>query len=218
VPYEIQRPTRRLRSWALASAAALGCVGVAALGAAPAMADDTPAMPNAVSTATCTNPLLSQPFASLGDTNDYTLVPGESDNNFDGTGWRLFGGANIQSQTLADGSTGSVLDLPRGSIAISPLTCVNTSYVSARAMINDVGGDGRLKYFVSYPGTRGRFDFGSVTGASPGDGWSLSDPWQLNPPGDGDWVMGRFHFIAPLGDQDDEVQLYNLYVDPYRRG
>jgi hypothetical protein len=168
-------------------------------------------------TASCTNPLLTQPFASLNDTNYYTLVPGESDDSFDGTGWRLFGGANIQSQTLADGTTGNVLDLPSGSVAISPLTCVNTSYVSARAMISDVGGDGSLNYFVSYPGPGGSNDSGSVTGTSPGGGWSLSDPWQLNAPGGG-WAVARFHFIAPAGDPGDEVQLYDLYVDPYSRG
>jgi hypothetical protein len=218
VPYEIQRPTKRLRSWALAGAAALGCLGAAALNAAPALADGTPAVSSDAFTASCTDPLLTQPFASLGDANYYTLAPGESDDSFDGTGWRLFGGANIQSQTLADGSAGNVLDLPRGSVAISPLMCVNTSYVSARAMISDVGGDGSLKYFVSYPGTGGSADFGSVTGGSPGGGWSPSDPWQLNPPGDGGWVLARFHFIAPVSDQGDEVQLYDLYVDPYSRG
>jgi hypothetical protein len=218
VPYEIQRPTKRLRSWALTGAAALSFLVAAALNAAPALADGTAAMPSGVFTASCTDPLLSQPFASLGDPNYYTLVPGENDDSFDGTGWRLFGGANIQSQTLADGGTGNVLDLPRGSVAISPLTCVNTSYVSARAVISDVGGDGNLEYFVSYPGTGGSIDSGSVTGGLPGGGWSPSDPWQLNPPGDGAWVLARFHFVAPFGDRGDEVQLYDLYVDPYQRG
>ena len=216
MPYEIQRPTKRLRSWALASGAVLSCIGAAAVNATPAMADGTPVMPNG-SPAGCSAPILTQPFASFNDQNYYTLVPGESDDSFDATGWTLRGGANIQTQTLSDGSTGNVVDLPSGAVAISPLTCVNVSYVSARAMVSDVGGDGTLYYFVSYPGIGGN-QFGAVTGASPGGGWSLSDPWQLNPPGDGDWVMARFHFIAPGSDQGDEVQLYDFYVDPYSRG
>lgn len=217
MPYEIQRPTKRLRCWALASATALGCLGAATLNAAPAMADGTPVMPWG-NPAGCSATTLTQPFASFNDQNYYTLVPGESDDSFDATGWTLLGGANVQTQTLSDGSTGNVLDLPSGAVAISPLTCVNVSYVSARAMVSDVAGDGTLNYRVSYPGTGATPDSGSVTGASQGGGWSLSDSWQLNPPGGGNWVMARFHFIAPSSDQGDEVQLYDLYVDPYSRG
>jgi hypothetical protein len=41
--------------------------------------------------------------------------PGRAGTNvFTGTGWTLSGGAKVVSATLADGTTGTVLDLPSG--------------------------------------------------------------------------------------------------------
>ena len=56
-------------------------LGITALVAGSAQAATT------VDTSACTAPLLSQPFASAGDYNWYTLVPGESPDSFNGTGW-----------------------------------------------------------------------------------------------------------------------------------
>ena len=74
----------------------------------------------AKATASCTAPALTSPFASLGDANQYALLPGESADNFTATGWLLGGGAKVVTTKLADGTTGSVLDLPAGAYAISP--------------------------------------------------------------------------------------------------
>ncbi len=213
MPYEIQRPTKRLRSLATATAAVLTCLGASALSASPALAES---WTNSGS-GSCSNPVLTQPFASIGDQNYYMLAPGESVDSFNGTGWMLFGGANIQSQTLADGSTGNVLDLPSGSVAISPLTCVNVTYVAMRAMVSDVSGANGVNYRVSYLGT-GASDNGWLGGASQGGGFAPSNQVQLNPPGSGNWVMARFFFIAPSSNQNGDFQLYDFYVDPYSRG
>ena len=184
MPYEIQRPTKRLRSWALASGAALSCIGAAAVNATPAMADGTPVMPNGSPAAA---PRRSSRSPSRRSTSEVLHARSRGErrqlrrDRLDAARRR-----ERRDPDAVGGSTGNVVDLPSGAVAISPLTCVNVSYVSAP-------GDGQRRrrrrrcYFVSYPGIGGN-QFGAVTAASPGAGWSLSDPWQLNPPGDGDWV------------------------------
>ena len=209
MPYEIQRPTKRLRAFALA--ATLTYAAYAALTAAPALADSP------FDSTPCSNPVLTQPFTGFGDQGYYTLAPGESNDSFNATGWTLVRGARIQSATLADGSTGNVLDLPGGSMAVSPPMCVNTAYLTARAIVSDQSGPAGVIYYVSYP-DRGRRQIGWLGGADAGMGWALSDPIALNVPGNGQWVMARFHFFWIGDDENGDFQLYNLYVDPYSRG
>src|SRR5690349_14100465 len=74
----------------------------------------------------CTNPLLSQPFLSYGDHNWFTLAPGESVDNVNGAGWILSGGARLVTTTVADRNVGSVVDLPPGSSARTPVMCVES--------------------------------------------------------------------------------------------
>ena len=117
--------SRRLLPLA-AIVSSLGLSGV--LSAAPAQAA-------LVSTGACDNATLSQPFASLGDTNQYKLVPGGSFES--GTaGWTLSGGAKVVAGSEPYGATGSVgkssLYLPAGASAQTPYTCVNASYPSLR--------------------------------------------------------------------------------------
>src|ERR1035438_2145816 len=112
----------------------LGVV-IAALGAAPAQAATTP-----VDTSMCTPPVFAQPFLSWQDTNSYTLVSGQQADNFSGAGWVLSGGAKIVTATLADGTTGSVLDMPAGAQAVSPTICVESDYPDARMMVSNLSG------------------------------------------------------------------------------
>jgi hypothetical protein len=99
---------------------------------------------------TCSAQPESQAFLTWGDDNWYTPVPGQGADGFDGTGWTLSGGAQIATTTLADGSTGQVLDLPSGSSAISPVACVTSDFPKARTMIRDVAGNDNVSYSVSY--------------------------------------------------------------------
>ena len=85
----------------LARRAACMAVGIAALVAGSAKAATT----TSIDTSACANPLLTQPFLSAHDSNWYTLIPGQTPGNFDGTGWQLSGGARIITTKLADGST-----------------------------------------------------------------------------------------------------------------
>ncbi|MFL5822832.1 MAG: hypothetical protein ACJ764_05250 [Solirubrobacteraceae bacterium] len=165
---------------------------------------------------TCADPALSQPFTAWKDQNYYTLAPGQSDSNFTGEDWLLLGGANIQQSTLADGSTGNVLDLPSGSLAISPPMCVDVRYPTARTMVQNVTGGGGVHAFISYAGTStwGKPRDGGAVHGKDGN-WALSDPIHLQPSHDPGWQLVRFGLV-PDG-KNSEFLLYNLYVDPYAK-
>ncbi len=168
---------------------------------------------SSVDTSMCnTNPLLTQPFLSAGDRNYYTLVPGQSADNFDGTGWTLTGGAKLAATTLADGTTGSVLDLPSGSKAVSPTICVTSAFPTARMMVRALVGSQGVFFYVSYAGTS-TWNTPKNTGQVHGTGtaWTLSGSVNLQPYNVTGWQPVRFTLI-PGGNSDFEV--YNFYVDP----
>jgi hypothetical protein len=165
----------------------------------------------------CIAPAFLQPFAAFGDDGFYTLMPGESADNFDGTGWSLNGGARIVTTTLEDHSIGQVLDLPSGSSAVSPLMCVRSNYPTARTMIRDAASAAGVQVYVSYVGTNTweqPKNTGKVHGKSTA--WTLSDSFNLQPYHDWmGWEVVRFGFVATGNNAD--YQLYNLYVDPHLR-
>jgi hypothetical protein len=208
------------------------CIGlgatVAALGAAPAAAATTTAATTGagatpVDTSSCTEPALTQPFRAWGDSNWYALAPGQTADDFTGAGWTLTGGAKIVTATLKDGTTGSVLDLHRGSEAVSPTICLTSDYPTARAMIRNVSGSngGSVGFSVSYAGTgtatapvqTGTFKTTGSAGVA-GD-WAPSDPANLDPSTTPDWQLMRITLTA-TGPK--EFQVYNLYNDPMMRG
>ena len=167
------------------------------------------------STSQCSDPLLTQPFTSWGDANYYTLTPGGSADNFDGGYWTLSGGASVVSTTLADGSTGQVLDMPGGSRAVSPTMCVQSNYPTARTMIRGTAG---IQFYVSYAGTASWTNpknTGQIHGAS-NTAWSLITPVNLQPSNTTGWQLVRLTLIAPPTTRVDS-QLYNFYLDPYSK-
>jgi len=201
-------------------------VAVAVLGAAPAAAK-TPATSAtndsvSVDTSSCTEPALTQPFLAWGDSNWYALAPGESADDFTGAGWTLIGGAKVVTAKLEDGTTGSVLDLPRGSQAVSPAICLTSDYPTARATIRNVSGSngGSAGFSVSYAGTgtvsaslqTGTFKTTGSDGVA-GD-WALSEPANLDPSTTPGWQLMRITLTANV----KEFQVYNLYDDPMMRG
>jgi hypothetical protein len=186
-------------------------IAVAACGAF-----SVPAASASVDTSACHDPELSQPFRSWNDDRSYTLVPGQTADNFDGSGWTLSGGATITTTTLGEGATGSVLDLPSGSVAESPVICVKSDYPIARMMVrNVIGGDG-VFFYVSYAGTKTETK-PKNTGQLHGKGtdWTLSNPLNVDPGKSDGWQRVRIFLVA--GGDSSEFQIYNLYVDPRMR-
>lgn len=197
------------------------CGVMLALGAGPAQAatSDTSTQATEITLPSqCTQPTLSQPFLYAGDSNFYALAPGQTTESFNGDGWTLSGGASIQTTTLSEGQQGSVLDLPGGSKAVSPTFCVTSEYPRARTLIRDVAGSGGLAFYASYLGTptwEEPKNTGRVAGAAPGQ-WVLSRSFSMRPYSVPGWQIARFTVVAPGGSTSD-YQIYNLYVDPYKR-
>ncbi len=191
-----------------------GMLAVLAAGlvAGPAVAKPPPLTQASIDTSACSDPLLSQPFVSSNDANWYALAPGETADNFDGGGWTLSGGAQIITTQLADGQTGSVLDLPSGSTAVSPSICVESDYPTARTMVQN-GKGANIAFAVSYAGTPS-WDkpqpAGSIKGS--GTGWSLSNPFQVHPGNLPGWQLVRFTLSA--NGKASDAQIYNFYIDP----
>jgi hypothetical protein len=113
------RSPRRLLRVGLLGALALAVLPVASASAA------------LISTDTCDNATLTQPFLQFSDSNQYKLVPGGS---FESglSGWTVTGGARLLAGSEPFGATGTVgkysAYLPAGASVQSPYTCVDAAY------------------------------------------------------------------------------------------
>jgi hypothetical protein len=165
-----------------------------------------PTLTSGTSPSACTTPSLGTPFSSLSDSNLYALLPGESADAFAGTNWTLGGGAKIVSTKLSDGTTGNVLDVPAGGYAISPATCVTSSYASLRAMVRSVGTSGVAQFADAFSSSSAFSVDGSASATST---WAASSIFNFTPTTSSSWQLARF---AVLGTT--EMQVYDLYVDP----
>jgi hypothetical protein len=198
--------SRRSRSIGLGGVLA---ATIAAVGASSALA----ATVTPVDTSACSPAQLSQAFQSVRDSKWYTLAPGQTVDNFNGNGWTLNDGAQLTSSTLADGATGSVLDLPSGASAVSPPMCVSSDYPTARTMMRDVVGSEGVHISVSYAGTKTADrpqNVGQVHGTQ--SGWTASNPFNVHPGNVPGWQLVQFTLTA--GGKSSDFQVYNFWVDP----
>jgi hypothetical protein len=118
----------RRRSCSIGTTGVLASVIVGLFSAAPAQAA-------LINTSACNEAALSQPFLRWGDSSTYELIPG---GNFEGSleGWNLSAGARRVPGSEPYGATGAVgsysVELPGGSSAQSPFTCVDAAYPTFR--------------------------------------------------------------------------------------
>ena len=186
---------------------------IAALMAVPAQAMAATAT-TSVDTSGCSNGQFVQPFLSWNDSNSYELMPGETAGSFNAAGWTLTGGAKIIRTTLADGTTGQVLDLPSGSKAVSPTICVQSNYPTARTIVRDVKGSEGVFMYISYEGTS-TWSNPQNTGqvhSNKGTAWDASDPFNLQPDNAPGWKVLKLTLVP--GGKTSDFQIYDLYVDP----
>ncbi len=163
---------------------------------------------SSVDTSACSQQPLSQPFLAGGDSNWYALAPGESTDSFDGTGWTLSGGAQVVSTRLADGALGSVLDLPVGAQAVSPLMCISTDYQLARAEIQSLTSQGAtVSMATAIQGSTTWNNPRTSNVSANGSGWSLSQTVNLNPVNASGWQLVQ---ITLTNTGKGESQLYNM--------
>ena len=167
--------------------------------------------------AVCPGQTFAQPFEALGDSNYYTLVEG-SEFNGGSEGWELQNGAGIVEGTRPDGSTGGVLDLPSGAIAVSPPVCVTMQYPTARAWVQSVQGGGGVTVGVYYAGAKSTGKaVGQLSGETQG-GWELSSPFDVRPELTGKQEGVReVRFVYANTTKDSDFHLSGLYVDPRMR-
>jgi hypothetical protein len=195
-----------------AAAFALLAVGVPTASAAGLVSSLTTPVATLGGTAVpCQTRVLSTPFAAFGDSSSYFLVAGGS---FEGgaTGWTLTGGASVVSggDPFVAGSQGSSLDLPAGTSATTPVTCIDLSAPTLRAFAT---GQGRVT--VSALVGSAAFPIGTI---SPSGNWAptaafLNESNLLSILSTSGTVTTRFRFTATAGD----VKVDDVFVDPYRR-
>jgi hypothetical protein len=183
----------------------------------PAMADEgLTADTTAASQQECQAPVLSQPFSDLKDTRDYVLAPGGDFSDPSGAGWQFFGGARVLNDTTPDGSTGGTLYMPSGSMAVSPVMCVDMTYPTARMWAQTLGGDGDVHFSVSYAGTKTELkpqDVGHVHGDK--SRWKLSGDVHIKPELAGkDTGWRKVAFVLTAGGKTGEFEIDDIYVDP----
>ena len=212
--YEMTDRLFSLRARMAVASGVLATMAASALMVSPAVAKKPPppAQP-----AACLAPALTQPFLSAHDQNWYALAPGQSVDNFDGLGWTLRGGAALESARLADGQSGSVLDMPSGSRAVSPPVCVNFGFKAARTMVRSVAGKAGVRVGVSYDGT-GAASSLKNSGRFHGhrSAWTVSRRINVKPSNVAGWQVARF-VLSAEGRRGD-FQIYDFYVDPRMKG
>jgi hypothetical protein len=217
----LSRPTASKITRKLSCSAAL-CLGLLGVSVAPALAGapkvpPVKLAPDKVSAelAVCPGQTFSQPFEALKDSNYYTLVEG-SEFNSPEEGWELTGGAQVVPATHPDGTSGSALELPSGSEAVSPPVCVTLLYPTARMWTQTVQGGGAVAVSVAYAGTKTEEapkGVGQVQGQP--NSWTLSKAFNVQPQIAGkaeETRQVRFHFAA--GGKNNDYEVYGLYVDP----
>lgn len=181
---------------------------VSGLVASPALAASAP-----IDTSGCAAAALAQPFLAARDANWYSLAPGQSIDSFSGAGWTLSGGASTVTTTLADGTTGTALDLPSGATAVSPVICLTSQYPVARMQVRDLAGAEGVAFNVEYLGTN-TANTPKNTGQVHGQGtaWSTSDQVNLQPNNQTGWQEVRL-VLTGKGTKS-HFQVSNLYIDP----
>ena len=166
--------------------------------------------------AVCPGQAFSQPFEGFGDSNWYTLVQG-SEFNGGAEGWELSGGAAVVDGVRPDGSTGGVLSLPSGAVAVSPAVCVTLDYPKARTWVNAVGGGGGVSVELVYPEKPEGVATGRLSDKSASS-WTLSKQFNVKPQmAGGQEGVREVRFVYANNTKSSDFQIWGLFVDPRMR-
>lgn len=203
-------PTRVLR-WS-----ALFGLLLAAVTTSPALAltSITDSPPASLGGTPCTPLTFSQALLPVGDRAWYTMLPGESPGHLAATGWTLSGGASVKTTTLADGTTGQVLDLPSGATAYTPPVCIDEGFQEARTEVRDIKGSEGIFFYIQ-PWRNNAWASAQNTGQVHHAGWALSGEMNLNNTVPG-WELVRFEFKAGGNvNNPSDFQMYDFWLDPH---
>jgi hypothetical protein len=172
-----------------------------------------------LSTGACNGASLGQPFAHWGDTSPYELA---SQGDFEGSisQWTLGGRASRTTGSETFGVTGTVggysLELPAGSWAQSPYTCVNASYPTFRFFARGGGLLSTLSVAVVYKTALGTVAL-PLGVAAPGGSWQPTAPMLTGSVVagllSGGTAQAALRFTALTGSS----QVDDVYIDPRMR-
>jgi hypothetical protein len=167
----------------------------------------------AATTATCTDPVIANPFTEFGDFRDYVLAPFGDFEDPALPGWILEGGAH----TVIDGD--GALRLPPGSTATSPAMCIDLNYPTMRFFVRDaLGVDARLKTQVMYVDHESAYTPHTVGKLRAMKDWGLTEDIAIDPERGGEeagWRRIAFRFVSnPYGG---DIRVDDLWVDPRMR-
>jgi hypothetical protein len=162
--------------------------------------------------ADCQGRVLSQPFSPWGDQATYFPV---ANGSFEGgaAGWTMAGGASVTSggDPFLSGSAGASLNLPAGSSATTPASCVDLGSPTLRFFAS--GQHASVTVSVLVAGLAVPVGSVSASGAwspTPAFVYLTNALGILSPTGT---VNASFRFTASGGD----VHVDDVYIDPYRR-
>lgn len=186
---------------------------------AAACISTTSAQAALLSTGTCSEATLTQPFARWGDTNLYELVP-QGDFESAPTQWTLSAGASRASgsdSTDATGVAGSYsLALPAGSSAQSPYLCVNASYPTFRLFARSSVLLSTIAVAVVYKTPLGviALPLGAI---APGGSWQPTQPMLTGSVVAGLLTGGTAQAALRFTALTGSSQIDDVYIDPRMR-
>jgi hypothetical protein len=204
-------------------AAALATFSVLAVSALPATAAQASLL--SLLPGSCGAQPESQPFASWGDYNEYTPVPG---GGFEaGTpAWQLSGGAAVtsgnESYDVGGAADSQSLSLPAGSSATSPYSCTNIFHPTLRLFVENTGApSSKLTVQALYPGLLGNTQTATVGQLSGSSVWQPSPALTLLASNllatlSLDTTQIAFRFVP--ADGSGAWHIDDVYLDPFGRG
>lgn len=194
----VRRPVRGLSIFV-----ALGALAVLALPVSGAQA-------NVIDLSACNIAQLSQPFLPWLDPSSYELAPG---GDFETATWSLAGGATRVPGSEPFAATGTLgswsLDLPAGSSAESPATCVDAAYPTIRFFTQ---GTGLLEVNVVYGDLTLPAGVDIVAG-----GWAPSLPMLTSSALIAATSDGSAQVSIQLNTLVGNVRVDDVFVDPWNR-
>ena len=219
MPYIINRPHKRVIALAAASLALLVSASPAAAYGWSPYQQYQPAAPTGSS---CPLPASSPVFSVLGDTANYSALPGGT---FEGplTGWAV-NGASVASGNepwnVNGASDSQSLNLPSGAYAVSPTICLTSQLPSWRFFAQAANGSWGTQLHVTVLWSDSYGNSGSVSATNLfGGGYASWQPTSSLPLGSvlgpGNTVNIRFVFSADSNGGAWNVD--DIFVDPYSR-
>jgi hypothetical protein len=203
-------PTSRL---GVAAAASLTVLALAAPAGALAAAHSAQQSPPS----DCGPAVVSQPFATWGDSSDYMLAPG-GDFESGAAGWTLTGGAGVVPGSESFDETGSPgrssLRLNAGASATSPPICVTAEYPTLRLFARGLTLGSTVLVQVVYDGglfANQTIPVGAIVG---GSNWAPSPILSTLAEVDTALTGGATHVSLRFTELTGSSQLDDVFVDP----